>query len=108
MAKNRTMQQKNLKAKQLRQKEISERNKMVMAHEPAPVGSVEYAPYEQTEFVSAMAIKCRINMFMGRVYNIIRFQKRYPEIYEYIIVHTVTETKVRFKREFDLITQGLL
>lgn len=108
MAKNRTMQQKNLKAKQLRSKEIRERNMMVMAHEPAPIGSVEYAPYEQTEFISVMAIKCRINMFMGKVYNIIRFQKRYPEIYEYIIAHTVPETRIKFSSELALIRQGLL
>ena len=98
------MQQKNLKAKQLRQKEISEMNKMVMAHEPAIIVDA----FIETEFNSVMAIKRRINLFMGKQYNIIRFQKRYPEIYMFIVSHTVPETKVKFKMEIDLIRQGLL
>ena len=108
MAKNRTMQQKNLKAKQLRQKEISERNKMVMSHEPAPDGVAGYVPFTQTEFTSVTAIKCRINVFMGKHYNIVRFQKRYPDLFVYITTHTATETKIKFQKEFDLIQQGLL
>ena len=109
MAKNRVMQQKNLKARQLRQKAISERNKMVMAHEPAPVGSAEYVPYKGTEFESASAIARRINAFMGKsYYNAIRFQKRYPQIYAYIVSHTTMETRIAFGNELALIQQGLL
>lgn len=101
--KNRTMQAKNAKLKKLRSKEIRDWAIVQMAHEPAQ--EIPKA-YEPTEFESNFAMKRRIVAFMGKQYNIIRFQKRYPEIYEYLFCHTVMETKAKFQTEFGLIMQG--
>lgn len=105
MAKNRTMQAKNARAKKLRGQEIRERSLMQMAHEPV----TEKKKETELKQDSVFGLQRRINVFMGKTYyNIIRFQKRYPEIYDFILCHTYPETKTRFQMEFDLIRQGLL
>lgn len=105
MAKNRTMQAKNARAKKLRGQEIRERSLMQMAHEPVTENKKE----TELKLDSVFGLQRRINAFMGKTYyNIVRFQKRYPEIYEYLFSHTYPETKLKFQTEFNLIRQGLL
>lgn len=109
MAKNRTMAAKNDKAKRLRMKEIKEANIREMCHTAVSMEIVFYTPYLPVQQAKPNAnMQIKVKAFMGKHYNVVRFQKRYPEIYEYLYTHKVPETKVKFATEFDLIMQGLL
>lgn len=108
MAKNRIMQTKNDKVKREDSKRIKERRMIIMCHESVPTETINYVPYMETDFDSNFAIQMRVKAFMGKHYNVIRFSKRYPEIYKYLLVNTVAETKRKFATEFSLIMQGLL
>lgn len=109
MAKNRTMAIKHSMAKKWAMKEILNDAKTEMCCKTIP--NHVYIPDKSIDnfFYSKYAIQKRIDVLIGKHYPANEFMKDWSKAYDYLITHTVPETRQHFSTiEITLMQQKLL
>lgn len=97
MAKNRSMAIKHAIAKKWAIQEVLENAKAEMCCKTIPKNYKIYNHNQSSLFFSKYAIQRRIDALVGRHCPIEEFAKKCNDVYEYLITHTVPETREHYK-----------